>query len=222
MPKGRNIRCKRCKVTTANSLELDGWAVDIKNQEISGYICPECLKPGEVSELPEGATIDIGHGFDEEDSNIRGNFTFLKRKIDAPDYYGKREAMMDWETMSDIIRRAFDQAGKSSGLIMELEIQTLWNFKLEISAPKTYGREIKSTGYHTHGMKKGKQLDPHLITNLISMGMKQPEGEIKEWQIVLTPEECQMAHLNRVIIHILERGYEFNPNLIQSIEFEAD
>jgi hypothetical protein len=220
MPKGRTIRCKRCKVTTANSLELDGWAVDIRDQQISGYICPDCLKPGEANSLPEGSALDIGHGFDEEVSGIKGNFSFLKRKIDSPDYYGKREANMDWETLSDIIRRAFEHAGQTNRLTMKLEIQTLWNFRMEISSFSAHGREIRSTGYHTHGMKKGKQLDQKLIGNLSAMGLSQPQGDVKDWEILLTPEECLVSHLNRIIIHILERGYEFNPNLIQSIEFE--
>lgn len=220
MPKGRTVRCKRCKTNTGNSLELDGWGFQVKDGNILGYICPACLKPGEASPLPEGATLDIGHGYEDDGAHIKGNFRFLKKLIEGPEYYGKREAMMDWETFSDMLRRAMEQIKPERGLSMELEIQTLWNFKLTVSPVTNGTRIISSTGYHTHGMKKGKQLDENLIRNLLGMGMTQPSGDVREWSIQLTSEECAPHHLNKIMIHILERGYEFNPNLIQSVEFD--
>jgi hypothetical protein len=222
MPTGRKIRCRRCKSKTANSLNLEGWAADVRSGEIVGYICPDCLKPNEASTLPEGATLDVGHGYDDEDLSIKGNFRFLKNRISPPDYYGKREAMVDWETVSDMLRRAMQQAGESNKLTIDIEIQTLWNFKLQISQVTSQGRTITCTGYHTHGMKKGKQLDPELISNLKSMGLKQPEGDVRDWSIQLQPQECVPSHVNRVVVHILDRGYEFNPNLMQQIIFGAD
>ena len=222
MPTGRKIRCRRCKSKTANSLNLAGWAADVRSGEIVGYICPDCLKPNEASNLPDGATLDVGHGYDDEDLSIKGNFRFLKNRISPPDYYGKREAMVDWETVSDMLRRAMQQAGESNKMTIDIEIQTLWNFKLQISQVTSQGRTITCTGYHTHGMKKGKQLDPELISNLKSMGLKQPEGEVRDWSIQLQPQECVPSHVNRVVVHILDRGYEFNPNLMQQIIFGAD
>ncbi len=221
MPTGRKVRCRRCKTRTANSLNLDGWAVDVRDGDITGYICPDCLKPNEATDLPEGASLDIGHGFEEEDLTIKGNFRFLKKSMTPPDYYGKREAMVDWETVSDMLRRAMQQAGESNKLSVEIEIQTLWNFKLTISALNDDGRVITCTGYHTHGMKKGKQIDPELFSNLLAMGMKQPIDDVRDWSIQLQPQECTPAHINRVVVHILERGYEFNPNLMQEIVFDA-
>ena len=166
--------------------------------------------------------MDVGHGYDDEDLSIKGNFRFLKNRISPPDYYGKREAMVDWETVSDMLRRAMQQAGESNKLTIDIEIQTLWNFKLQISQVTSQGRTITCTGYHTHGMKKGKQLDPELISNLKSMGLKQPEGDVRDWSIQLQPQECVPSHVNRVVVHILDRGYEFNPNLMQQIIFGAD
>jgi hypothetical protein len=222
MPAGRIVRCRRCKSRTENSLNLEGWAVNIKDGEIAGYICPTCLKPNEATDLPEGASLDVGHGYEDVDLSIKGNFRFLKKRMTPPDYYGKREAMVDWETVSDMLRRAMEQAGESNKLAIEIEIQTLWNFKIEMSKQDSQGRVITCTGYHTQGMKKGKQIDPELIANLLAMGMKQPEGDVRDWSIQLQPQECVPSHVNRVIIHILDRGYEFNPNLMQQIIFDAD
>jgi len=221
MPTGRTVRCKRCKTRTANSLNLEGWAADVKEGQIVGYICPDCLITGEAKELPKGQSLDIGHGYDDVDYSIKGNFKFLKKSMEEPQYYGKREARLDWETFADSLRRAMLEVGSGNGFAMDIEIQTLWNFRLEVTELTSNGRAISATGYHTHGMKKGKQLDPNLINNLLAMGMVQPTESMRDWTIQLKPQECVDSHLNRVIVHILERGYEFNPNLIQQVVFEA-
>jgi hypothetical protein len=216
---GRDIRCKRCKVNVTNSLDLQGWGVDYRDNQIVGYICNKCLKPSELLPLPEGVTIDVGHGYDDSGPVSGGNFKFLKKRVDAPDYFGKREARLTWEEFSDMLRRMMEQIPYPSFQIA-IEIQTLWNFVLSVEALPDGGKVIRTTGYHTHGMKKGKQIDPELIENLTKMGMIPPEGEVREWSITLTPDESQEFHLNKVITHILDRGYEFNPNLFQGLDVD--
>jgi hypothetical protein len=216
---GRNIRCKRCKTSIANSLAMDDWAVEVKDGQIAGYICPTCLKPSEASKLPEGATLDVGHGYESNELVRGGNFKFLKKRVDAPDYYGSREARFDWEQFSDVVRRIMEML-PNKGFEIAVENQALWNFKLSIEICDNKERILSSTGYHTHGMKKGKQIDEHLIQNLRNMGMTQPSGDQRNWTIKLTHDESVDYNLNKIIVHILERGYEFNPNLIQSIESE--
>lgn len=97
--------------------------------------------------------------------------------------------------------------------------QILWNFRLGVERLPNGELKIHSTGYHTQGGKKGKQVDSNLIENLKAMGMKQPEGDERNWTITLTAAESVEYNLNKIIIHILERGYEFNPNLIQDMSF---
>jgi hypothetical protein len=113
-----------------------------------------------------------------------------------------------------------EELGEESGIAMNIEIQTLWNFRLEVSPVGPNGAQISSTGYHTHGMKKGKQIDERYCKNLIAMGMTPPSDDQKNWKIDLQTQECKPSHINRIVIHILERGYEFNPNLIQQVFFE--
>jgi hypothetical protein len=216
---GRDIRCKRCKVNVTNSLNLDGWGVDYRDNQIVGYICDKCLKPNELQPAPEGFTFDVGHGYQESGPVSSGRFKFLKKKVDAPDYFGKREARLTWEEFSDMLRRIMEQVPYESFQIA-IEIQTLWNFVISVEALDGGERMIRSTGYHTHGMKKGKQLDAELIENLSQMGMTPPNGDVRDWSIRLTVEESQEFHLNKVITHILDRGYEFNPNLFQSVEVD--
>jgi hypothetical protein len=125
---------------------------------------------------------------------------------------------MDWQTFSDMLGQMFRQYGHL-GIQFDMEIQTLWNFRLGVERVADGELIIHSTGYHTHGGKKGKQVDQNLIDNLKAMGMKQPEGEERNWTITLTAKEAEESYLNRVIIHILELGYEFNPNLMQEVVF---
>lgn len=192
--------------------------MDVQNGAVVGFICPKCLKPSELQKLPEGVDLDIGYGYEEAEPVTGGNFKFLKKKVDAPDYYGPREARFDWEEFSDLLRRALETL--PGNLKINLEIQTLWNFSLSIEKQSNGAKVIRSTGYHTHGGKKGKQVDEPLVKNLKSMGLEQPEGEERNWVISLTPEESVDHHLNKIVVHILERGYEFNPNLIQDLLFE--
>jgi hypothetical protein len=151
-----------------------------------------------------------------------GNFHFLKKPVDGPDYYGnsRHAPSMDWETFSNMLDQVFAEIGNCA-IQFNMENQILWNFKLEIEPLPNGELKLHSTGYHTHGGKKGKQLDANLIENLKAMGLTQPAGEERNWTIVLTQEESNPAHVNRVIIHLLERGYEFNPNLIQELTFAA-
>lgn len=216
---GRDIRCKRCKVSVTNSLDLAGWGVDYRDNEIVGYICPKCLNPSELLSTPEGVTFDVGHGYEEAAPVSGGRFKFMKKRVDTPDYYGKREARLTWEEFSDMLRRIMEQITYQSFQI-KIEVQTLWNFVLSVESLPNGEKVIRTTGYHTHGMKKGKQLDPELIANLSSMGMTAPVGDVKEWSITLTADEAQDFHLNKIITHILDRGYEFNPNLFQGVEVD--
>ncbi len=216
---GRDIRCKRCKVNVTNSLELGGWGIDYRDNEIVGYVCPKCLKPNELLPAPEGVTFDVGHGYEESGAVSDGRFKFMKKRVDTPDYYGKREARLTWEEFSDMLRRIMEQVPYPSFKIA-IEIQTLWNFVLSVESLPSGEKVIRTTGYHTHGMKKGKQLDPELIENLTKMGMTAPEGETRTWSIRLTVDESQDFYLNKIITHILDRGYEFNPNLFQGVEID--
>jgi hypothetical protein len=217
---GRDVRCKRCKKTVGDSLNLKGWGADVRDGDVVGYICPGCMQSVEAKQLPEGATLDIGHGYEETAPITDGNFRFLKKLVDTPDYYGnsRHDARMDWETFGDIIRRCFEQIGHL-GIQFDMTNQILWNFRLGVERLPNGELKIHSTGYHTQGGKKGKQVDPNLIENLKAMGMKQPEGDERNWTIILTAAESMEYNLNKVIIHILERGYEFNPNLIQDMSF---
>lgn len=152
-------------------------------------------------------------------SNV-GNFRFLKKPVDGPDYYGnsRHAPSMDWDTFSDMLGQVFHQLG-SSAIQFDMENQILWNFRLAVEPLGNGEHRIHSTGYHTHGGKKGKQLDANLVENLKGMGLTQPEGDERNWTITLSAAESEPSYLNRIIIHMLERGYEFNPNLIQEVIF---
>jgi hypothetical protein len=149
-----------------------------------------------------------------------GNFKFLKKKIVGPDYYGAGVKRMDWPTFELNLLSAIDQMG-SIDFQMEIEHQHLWNFVLTVLPSGADSATLEATGYHTHGMKKGKQLDPELIAALLSMGLTQPAGEQRNWSIELIDGELEPAKLANIIVHILEQGYQFNPNLIQEVKFTA-
>ena len=149
-----------------------------------------------------------------------GNFKFLKKKIVGPDYYGAGVKRMDWPTFEINLLSAIGQMG-SINFQMEIEHQHLWNFVLSVNPESSNSVMLEATGYHTHGMKKGKQLDPELISALLSMGLTQPAGEQRNWSIELIDDELEPAKLANIIVHILEQGYQFNPNLIQEVKFTA-
>lgn len=41
---GRDVRCKRCKKTVGNSLHLEGWGADVRDEQVVGYMCPGCME----------------------------------------------------------------------------------------------------------------------------------------------------------------------------------
>jgi hypothetical protein len=145
------------------------------------------------------------------------NFIFKKRKIVAPDYYGPFKVRMDWPTFEGSLIYLLPTL-LDVGFQMTMEHQHLWNFEMSLHVQPDGNALLESTGFHTHGMKKGKQIDLPLIDNLKFMGLAQPSGLVRNWKITLTSEECELKQLSKIITHILELGYEFNPNLIQEVQ----
>lgn len=149
-----------------------------------------------------------------------GNFKYLKKKIAGPDYYGAGVKRMDWPTFELNLLHSINQMG-SIDFQIAIEHQHLWNFVLGVTVKSSTSATLKATGYHTHGMKKGKQLDPELIEALLRMGLTQPTGDVREWSIELAGEELEPPKLANIIVHILEQGYMFNPNLIQEVKINS-
>ena len=149
------------------------------------------------------------------------SFIFLKKKIVGPDYYGPFPKRMDWPTFQGALNYALEQLG-SINFLLEIEHQHLWNFGLSVKKTSPTTALLESTGYHTHGMKKGKQVDPELIDALLRMGLTQPSGETRNWTIELSGEDIERDRLVEIVVHILEMGYMFNPNLIQEVNISPN
>lgn len=145
-------------------------------------------------------------------------FTFLPPRSEPIDYYGPHRVINTWESIERELARILDHMYGMAAIKWRInfETQDFWDFFMtfqQLPMPSN-GMIIGCAG--TAAMKKGKSMRPEQESALLKMGFSAPTESEPRWLIEISESEREYDQLARIVVHIMDYGYLFNPNFLVS------
>jgi hypothetical protein len=145
-------------------------------------------------------------------------FKFLPARTEPIDYYGPHRVINTWESVERELARSIDHMYGMAAIKwrINLETQDFWDFFItfqQLPMPSN-GMTLGCAG--TAAMKKGKAMRPEQEKALLAMGFAAPTESEPRWIIELSESEREFDQLARIVVHVLDYGYLFNPNFLVS------
>lgn len=147
-------------------------------------------------------------------------FRFLPERDVPIDYYGPHRVINTWESFGSNLSEVFEQLYGMPAIRWRINLETheFWDFFMtfqQLPMPSN-GMVFGLAG--TPAMKKGKSLSSSQETALSTMGFFPPLPGEMTWNIELSEDERAADSLAKIVVHALDYGIGFNPNLFQSSE----